>query len=369
MAASSRTTLRRRLGVLVAGAAVVTALTAATAGASPPTAMGGQAPAMTRLDASPSQDPTPSRDASATTPAPGFLLDNGRYTSVAIPRRLEATAPWGISPTGINDHGQIVGEYFDDRLISRGFLIDHDGRYTRIDVPRSLATNAAKISNRGQIVGVYSDTSRDLGDRPDSDPTDPTYKLRGFLLDQHGRFTRLDFPGAGSSQAFGINDRGQVVGEYKDGAGKFHGYVWDRGRFVTIDVPGATATSAFDINNRGQILFRYSDDRSLFRGAVLSKGLFTRIDVPGVPAIFPFGLNDRGQIVGISGDPADLTTARGFLLAEGAKGPVTTISRPGAAVTVPTGINNRGQIVGIAVNPEDLSGAQPTDTPPVGRMT
>jgi probable HAF family extracellular repeat protein len=374
MAPTARPNLGRRLCLAVAGAAVLTALTVATAGASPPTPMGDaapmgiQAPAMTRPGASPSQDPTPSREASANTPAPGFLLDNGRYTSVAIPPRLAATAPWGITPTGINDRRQIVGEYVDDRLISRGFLIDQDGRYTRIDVPGALATNAAKINNRGQIVGVYSDTSPDLGDRPDSDPTAPTYKLRGFLLDKHGRFTRLDFPGSRSSQAFGINDRGQVVGEYKDSAGKFHGYVWERGRFTTIDVPGATATSAFGINNRGQILFSYGDDRSPLRGAVLSKGVFTRFDVPGVPGILPFGLNDRGQIVGVSGDPADPSTARGFLLAKGAKGPFTTISRPGAPVTVPTGINNRGQIVGLAEIPDATQGPQPTDTLPMSGM-
>jgi hypothetical protein len=73
---------------------------------------------------------------------------------VAIPRRVAATAPWGIAPTGINDHRQIVGDYVDDRLISRGFLIDHDGRFTRIDVPGSLGTNTAKINNRGQLVGL-----------------------------------------------------------------------------------------------------------------------------------------------------------------------------------------------------------------------
>jgi hypothetical protein len=95
-----------RLRLAVAGAVVLTALTMATAGASPPTPMGDaapmgiQAPAMTRLGAGPSQDPTPSRDASANTPAPGFLLDNGRYTSVAIPPRLAATAPWGSPPPG-----------------------------------------------------------------------------------------------------------------------------------------------------------------------------------------------------------------------------------------------------------------------------
>jgi probable HAF family extracellular repeat protein len=365
MAPTPRT--HRRLRLAVAGAVVLTALTVATAGAAPPTPLGapaplgGQAPATTRPGASPSPDP------GASSPAPGFLLEEGRYTPVAIPRRLAATAPWGIAPTGINDRRQVVGEYVDDRLVSRGFLLDKHGRFTRIDVPGALGTNAAKINNRGQIVGVYSDTSRDLGDRPDSDPTDPNFKLRGFLLDR-GRYVRLDFPGSRSSQAFGINDRGQVVGEYKDTAGKFHGYLWDKGRFMTIDVPGATVTSLRAINDRGQILGTYTDERSPSRGFVLERGRYTPFDGPGAQLTFPFGLNNRGQIVGISGDPADPTTARGFLLAKGAKGPFILISRPGATVTVPTGINNRGQIVGVAEGLDATPSAQPTDTPPMGRL-
>jgi hypothetical protein len=44
----------------------------------------------------------------------------------------------------------------------------------------------------------------------------------GFLLD-HGRYVRLDYPGALSSQAQNINDRGQVSGEYQAADGTFHG--------------------------------------------------------------------------------------------------------------------------------------------------
>ena len=49
--------------------------------------------------------------------------------------------------------------------------------------------------------------------------------------------------------------------------------------------------------------------------------------------------------VGVSGDPADPSTARGFLLAKGAKGPFTTISRPGA----PRVEGFRARIVGVGV--------------------
>ncbi|HYR41715.1 MAG TPA: hypothetical protein VER98_01730 [Terriglobia bacterium] len=52
----------------------------------------------------------------------------------------------------------------------------------------------------------------------------------------------------------GINDRGDIVGQYDDGIDSLgpHGYLrTDEGRFITIDVPGATDTRARGINDRG----------------------------------------------------------------------------------------------------------------------
>ena len=161
-----------------------------------------------------------------------------------------------------------------------------------------------------------------------------------------------------------------MVGEYKDSAGKFHGYLWDRGRFVTIDVPGAIDTSAVGITNRGQITLQLQRrPQPAPRFAVLQQGRIHRASTaPGAQITFAFGLNDRGQIVGVSVATPPTRTLRGFLLAKGAKGPFTTISRPGASVTVPTGINSRGQIVGIAFNPEATPSPQPTGAPPMARM-
>jgi uncharacterized membrane protein len=39
-----------------------------------------------------------------------------------------------------------------------------------------------------------------------------------------------------------------------DGNGAQHGYLLEQGRFTTVDVPGAAATDAFGINDRGQIV-------------------------------------------------------------------------------------------------------------------
>src|SRR5690242_16246364 len=78
-------------------------------------------------------------------------------------------------------------------------------------------------------------------------------KLHGFFRDRKGKYTLLDFPGGTLTEATGINDDGQVVGDYRDSSGKFHGFFWDAGLFLTIDVPfpEATTSAPNGINNVG----------------------------------------------------------------------------------------------------------------------
>jgi probable HAF family extracellular repeat protein len=75
-------------------------------------------------------------------------------------------------------------------------------------------------------------------------------------------------PGATSTEAFGINARGQIVGRYTDGSGTQHGFLLDNGSFATIDIPGATRTDAIGINNRGQFVGLSIDVRGTFHGFV-----------------------------------------------------------------------------------------------------
>jgi hypothetical protein len=61
----------------------------------------------------------------------------------------------------------------------------------------------------------------------------------GFLLER-GRFKPVAIPRGLEDLArqgiapIDINDRGRVVGEYRDAADDFYGYVWERGRFRTM---------------------------------------------------------------------------------------------------------------------------------------
>jgi hypothetical protein len=180
MAFNIGTQPRRGLRLAVAGAVLLTALTAATATAAP-TTMGNHA------------DPRPR------TPTPGFLLDRGRYSTLEVPGATVETAALGI-----NNLGQIVGGARGGGVPDRGFLRDARGRYTTFRYPGARSTLAQKLNDRGQLTGLYSNTTDDPRDGAD---------LAGFVRDARGRYTRIAVPGARTTTAVGINNRGQVVGQ------------------------------------------------------------------------------------------------------------------------------------------------------------
>jgi hypothetical protein len=343
--AGQRVVVRRWVRAILAGAVVCATLATVTLGAS----------ARSPEDGSRSRPrPAGDADASPRTAIPGFLLDRGRYVKFDAPgAELETT------PVGINNRGKVVGAYTtaDADVTYHGFLRDRRGRFTAVDVPGAKATVASRINDHGQIVGRYYESTPFRA--PDGRP-------RGFLLD-HGRLDRIDFPGAVYTQAVGINNRGHVVGEYLDSAGTFHGFLWRRGRFTTIDFPRAAVTSLVDVNDRGQIIGIKFDADGAVHGFVLRDGKFTILDAPGAPYTFPRDINNRGQIAGFTLVDLDLTGARGFLLAKGARGPFTPIDVPGAPRNIVYGLNDRRQLVGSYENTDAAPSLAPVDMPEMDR--
>ncbi|MBO0684928.1 MAG: hypothetical protein J2P45_17395, partial [Candidatus Dormibacteraeota bacterium] len=224
----------RRLAVAAAGAVALSLVAVAGAGAAGPDAeAGGMAGA-----ASPGQG-------SGTAPrgmAPAFMLDHGHFVRFEVP---------GSSLTfaiGLNNREQVVGYYDDAAGATHGFLRDQRGRITTIDVPGALNSENFAINDQGQIVGTYS-----VQPSPPGSPGTFGPQI-GFLRDARGKFTTLRFPGSIYTEAHDINNLGQVVGEWGDTAGGIHGFRWDKGRFTSIDVPGSALATATGINDRGQIV-------------------------------------------------------------------------------------------------------------------
>ena len=223
-----------------------------------------------------------------------------------------------------------------------GYVFDGE-RYRTIDFPGATRTEAWDITNSGDVIGYYSNADG---------------RLHGFRLDKRGKYTKFDDPdGDLENDLTGGNDRGVTVGSllrYDPTMGEAHGYLRDaRGRFTTLDVPGALTTLAWRINNRGQVVGIYSDvDRQVplrfLRGYIYEDGRFIRIDAPGVSTTFLNDINDRGQSTGQAFDAADPKNTHYAFLRE-RDGTFTRLPDvPGAAQTIHIGLNNRGQTAATA---------------------
>jgi hypothetical protein len=79
-----------------------------------------------------------------------------------------------------------------------------------VDVPGSSYSNPYAINSAGDVVGFFLDAAGS----------------HGFVLSK-GVYTTLDYPGAvpGTTGASGINDFGEVVGDYTDANGALHGFI------------------------------------------------------------------------------------------------------------------------------------------------
>jgi probable HAF family extracellular repeat protein len=145
-------------------------------------------------------------------------------------------------------HGSLLSAVLSLSVLLSTLVAAQDTSYTftTIDVPGSISTVATGINNRGQIMGRF----RDPAGGPD-----------GLLIDGT-TLTIIDVLGiTETTEANRINDRGQIVGVFRDAAGGIHGFLTDGTTFTSIDVPNATRfTQAFGINAVGQIVGFFGDD-------------------------------------------------------------------------------------------------------------
>ena len=228
----------------------------------------------------------------------GFLYDGRKFSEIYFPtvkgsaalaaRSIYQYAPYvhnllplllptvhTVTPQDINIQGQITGWFVDSSSGIQGFL-RANGNVSKVVVPNSNLTEATGINDAGHVVGdyrgvdgvfrgflfasgVYTTFGYDLGPH---DINNAEQIVGCYALCSHGffyngsTFVSIDVPGAVSTQASGINDVGQIVGNYYDGT-TLRGFIYDGITFATISVPGAFLTDVFRINNDGTIVGFY----------------------------------------------------------------------------------------------------------------
>lgn len=143
---------------------------------------------------------------------------------------------------GLNDAGHVCG--YTSNAIDDAFVII-DGTVTFFEVPGADFTTPVAMNNLNQCVGFYSSEGGWFG----------------FLRDADGTLTYpISASSSGTTFLYGINDNGSMVGTAADRRDVLHAvFIPSLGKAARYDYPGAFASSFWGINNRGQISGNYGD--------------------------------------------------------------------------------------------------------------
>ena len=159
-----------------------------------------------------------------------------------------------------------------------------------------------------------------------------------------GKFTTISFPKANATQAYGINDKGDVVGLYIDSAGAQHGFSKVGSKYTSIDVSGDSSAEAWGINNKGQITVFAINTAGGYEGFLYNGKTFKKIADPneGASGTIVRAPNNKGDISGAYFNSSGQEV--GFLF-HGGK--YYDVKDPKASNnTRPDGLNDKLEIVG-----------------------
>jgi probable HAF family extracellular repeat protein len=197
-----------------------------------------------------------------------------------------------FNPYGLNQRELLVGSVGSSPAVWDGgtwaYLPDLDGGVA--EEGRALDVNA-----RGQIVGWIQDRG-----------------AARAILWQDGVATDLGTLGGSMAIAYGINERGQVVGESTGEDGIPRAFLWSRGEMIELATPYRWTARATEVNDRGEAVgwcVVPTAEELVPRGCRWNRrGEF--VELPALSPVQARGesVNARGRIVGWAGVTEDRDT-------------------------------------------------------------
>jgi len=183
---------------------------------------------------------------------------------------------------GINGLGDIAGTTWNFSTGAGPYWTYHKGKFTAITTPAGYQGFSFVLNDAGQMAGCAYN---------------PTAQLTYGFFYEAGNYSFLSY-GANSTCVGGINGQGQMVGEYQTSDGNYHGFVYSLADgWTTLDYPGAINTYLLGVNSNGGILGEALTPALVF--FLYSSGQFTNLSLPYFnDNDIAQNLNDYADIVG-----------------------------------------------------------------------
>lgn len=214
--------------------------------------------------------------------------------------------------------------------------------FTTIDYPGANATQARAINARGDILGNWQDAAGNWH----------AYVLSG------GTFSGFDCQGAVSTMMTSWNSKREAVGTLRDASGKWKGFYlpmglsssweWDGAKCVIVEPKGSigrsTNTGAFGISEAGDIIGEYDDSQGNFHGVLTRGGVHFIFDIVEGSWNGGFAFTPQGDILGHIQPAGD--HMKGWMLTRSGLQIIEFPPGENNSMTCPFAVNAKGDIVG-----------------------
>jgi probable HAF family extracellular repeat protein len=265
---------------------------------------------------------------------PSMASAGVQYTITDVGTLSGATASYG---EGINNVGTVVG-YSGGLSTAYHAFSWQNGTATDLGtlLGPSSESYGSSINNAGQVAATSDALVTPNG-------SDTIGGFRGMVV-QNGTRTALGSLGGRDSNAYGINDVGQVVGSSftsYSSTTPTHAFLWQAGTMTDLGtLAGGTNSSASTINSLGQAVGYSQNAAGNDRAVLWSGGTVTDLGTLGGADSWAMDNNNAGTTVGWAEDTTG--TRRAFV--DDAAG-MRSLGSLGTA-SVAYGVNNSGLVVG-----------------------